>query len=618
MASRKSSSSDIPGPSRLLQGILGSKANPGYNRMKVWRELNMPASCFDLLKPNTFSLPEKLLKHSAKLKPLRGPNERKGKKNVKSKFPFWVELKLISRISLILEVKSYTVIRKEREEFRKKLVALIISSEEEVAKDDGSFPDAQEKEIMRYYYYIKHGIDTIHVAPLDKRVLTRVFKLIPRKLTRWNEVLETLTVEIKEDYVTAVKKAVIDFVLGDALAKNINQMEVTEHRKELKEMSTKFHHRFEENRVKIKRNLFAINPCLSQVLEIWYTNFQGVQYVDMKTIIARGQAYDLNDFTSTIMRQIDNAKVMLQEKWFGSVQTIISKASKKNLIPETTKPRLLKRFYNSVAALMTQQLQDMCIRSLSAYTEYVCDVGKTNQGFRLTILLEDEDTLSFMPPFNKFRLELLKLVEAIVKAGTAFPRIESKVYIDTQTTEEFLKPAIPADYIEECRTRIHEVLEEQRIGPELRMQDLDDYMDLMNGKNVDEIEKFIKSKPKFEEYCELIEDYKAVEHEIAQKVCGVVTMGFYEFHREGLIDTLESLASFMQQELITKVTADQQNAMSKMTAEYEQISAKLLATPKDTKALMNLKLYAAKTETVTITEMENQLRLVRNFLLVLG
>jgi dynein heavy chain, axonemal len=386
---------------------------------------------------------------------------------------------------------------------------------------------------------------------------------------------------------------------------------VSQFRQELKEMSMKWRHRYEENRLKIKRNLFAINPCLSQILEIWYTTFKGMCYVDMEKIIERGQAYDLTEFTATITRQIEDAKVMLQEKWFGAIQSIISRASKKKLVPETTKPRLLKRFYNSVAALMTQHLQDMCIRSLSSYTDYICDVGKSNQGFRLTILLEDEDTLSFTPPFNKFRLELLKMIDGIAKAGNAFPRIESKVYIDSQPNEEFLKPAIPFDIVENCRVRIHEVLEEQRIGPELRMQDFDDYMDLMNGKNVDEIEKFIKGKPKFEEYCELIEHYKGIEHEIARKVSGVVTMEFYEFHREGLIDTLESLAHFMQHELIMKVTADQQNAMSKMTAEYEDISSKLLATPRDTKTLMELKAYAVKTEDDTIPAMENQLRSVR-------
>lgn len=455
------------------------------------------------------------------------------------------------------------------------------------------------------------------MAPLDKRVLNRVLKLVPRKLTKWTDLLESITVEMKEDYITAVKKAVIDFVLGDALTKNINKQEVSQNRQELKEMSMKWRHRFEENRKKIKRNLFAINPCLSQILEIWYTTFKDICYVDMKKIIERTQAYDLNEFTATITRQIEEAKVMLQEKWFGAIQNIISRMSKKKLVPETTKPRLLKRFYNSVAALMTQHLQDMCIRSLKAYTDYVCDVGKTNQGFRLTILLEDEDTLSFTPPFPKFRFELLKMIDFIVKAGNSFPRIESSLHMDSLGTEEFLKPAIPFDIIDRCKSSIHSVLEEQRIGPELRMQDFDDYTDLMNGKNVDEIEKFIKSKPKFEEYCELIQQYKAIEHEIARKVFGVVTMGFYEFHREGLIDTLESLARFMQQELIAKVTADQQNAMSKMTAEYEHISAKLLSTPKDTKTLMELKEYAAMTEGETIPGMENQLRLVSPFIFIL-
>lgn len=48
----------------------------------------MPESCLDMLKPNVFSLPDKLLRHSAKLKPLRGPHERKSKKGVKSELSF--------------------------------------------------------------------------------------------------------------------------------------------------------------------------------------------------------------------------------------------------------------------------------------------------------------------------------------------------------------------------------------------------------------------------------------------------------------------------------------------------------------------------------------------------
>lgn len=82
---KKSSITDIPGPSRLLRTALNRRANAEHNSKKIWHDLNMPASCYDLLKPNIFSLPEKLLRHSSKLSSIHGPNQKsKHKKGVKS------------------------------------------------------------------------------------------------------------------------------------------------------------------------------------------------------------------------------------------------------------------------------------------------------------------------------------------------------------------------------------------------------------------------------------------------------------------------------------------------------------------------------------------------------
>ena len=43
------------------------------------------------------------------------------------------------------------------------------------------------------------------------------------------------------------------------------------------------------------------------------------------------------------------------------------------------------------------------------------------------------------------------------------------------------------EYIEDCKNKVHELLVDQRIGPELRIQDFDDYIDLINGKVSKEI-----------------------------------------------------------------------------------------------------------------------------------
>lgn len=519
-----------------------------------------------------------------------------------------------------IERKSYTEVRKEREEFRKRLIDLIISKDEEYANDDDTFPNAHERETMRYYYYIKHGIDTAHVAPIDKKVLNRILALIPKNLQKYQEMLKNITEEMKLDYNLAVKKAVIDFVLGDALFRYVKKDEMTQARQEVREMTLKWKHRYDENRRQLKRNLFAINRCLAQILEIWHTTFKGIEFVDLEALISKGAAYDLSEFTSTVSRMIEDAKNMLNEKWYGAIQGILVKGIKRKIVPDQTKPRLLKRFHNSVAALMTQQLQDMCIRSLYTYTDYICDIGNKNQGFRLTILLENEDTLTFIPSFSKFSTEIIRMIDTIVRASKIFPRIEIKMYPDGVNDMDncMLKPDIPEQIITECKEKIHLMLEEQRIGPELRMQDFDKYMSLMNGEDIDVISSFMKQKASFEEYCELIQKYKEIESEISREVYGVISMQFYDFHREGLIDTLEGLAKFMQQELLQKMITEQQNSCVKLAHEYESISAKILSIPKDTAELMELKAYAAKTEDTTIPQMEERLRLVMSLSLVIS
>lgn len=159
------------------------------------------------------------------------------------------------------------------------------------------------------------------------------------------------------------------------------------------------------------------------------------------------------------------------------------------------------------------------------------------------------------------------------------------------------------------------MLEEQRIGPELRLQDFDNFMTLMNGRDSEKIIKFMKSKPPFEEYCLLIDHYKAVQTDIVQCVWGVVSMGLYEFHREGLIETLEVLARFMQTELVDRMVADQQTDMAQIQAEYEEMAKTALTVPIDTAALMASKAFVSKAEYITIPQMEDRLRVVSSNML---
>lgn len=54
------------------------------------------------------------------------------------------------------------------------MVNLIVSTDGEHEINPHEIPSAEEREMLRYYYYVKHGVDTVHVAPLDEKVLSRV------------------------------------------------------------------------------------------------------------------------------------------------------------------------------------------------------------------------------------------------------------------------------------------------------------------------------------------------------------------------------------------------------------------------------------------------------------
>lgn len=66
---------------------------------------------------------------------------------------------------------------------------------------------------------------------------------------------------------------------------------------------------------------------------------------------------------------------MLLEKWYGEIQDILIRGNKRRLLPDVRKPKMLGRFYNCVAALMTQQLEDLCIKSIEGYVNFMYDYG---------------------------------------------------------------------------------------------------------------------------------------------------------------------------------------------------------------------------------------------------
>lgn len=108
--------------------------------------------------------------------------------------------------------------------------------------------------------------------------------------------MQEIMSEINSEYSMAVKKAIVDFALGNSFDKEKMVVIITNERTEVKNLTFRYTHRFIENKKRITKYLFAYNFCLAQILDMWNTKFKGIILVDTKLLAEQREAYDLSDF----------------------------------------------------------------------------------------------------------------------------------------------------------------------------------------------------------------------------------------------------------------------------------------------------------------------------------
>ncbi|XP_039266483.2 dynein axonemal heavy chain 7-like isoform X2 [Styela clava] len=509
--------------------------------------------------------------------------------------------------------------KKSREAFRSSLVNIIMQKEEKsrppsatssLSQRPGS-PTSAEKDILRYYYYIHNGIDTEHVAPMEDMWLDHVMQMVPKRLKHLSDSIETLSDEMREDYLLSVKKAIVDFVLRDPREKEEAAPELPPHREELEVVPKPWHRSFVSAANSTKDKLNVTNPTMLAVLDLWHVSFGKLRLIDIEEFHKKEDSMELQTFQSLVLRHIEAAKDKLLKKWFPEVQNIYYQGNKRKQVPSNHNEAKLQSFFNCAATLMTQQLQSLALLSIDDYTSLICQPPTSirayeHSGFIIRLVLDDT-TIKFEPDFPDFELVIVNVFDVMIKAVSIVPRVETKLYSEWSGSNTTLKPVILDEIMSVVKAQVRAVIAKESEAPKEHLKLYDKYHFLINKQAEDDVVEFLSKDRSFDDYIREVTKFQKLAEDITFNSRKVLRLGMFELHCDELIGSLAKRAENMANKMLTTMSKKHQEENQVLCKEFEDIANKALTTPANTEELVELKEYVAKVRTTDMLELEKKL-----------
>ncbi|XP_015440426.1 PREDICTED: LOW QUALITY PROTEIN: dynein heavy chain 7, axonemal [Dufourea novaeangliae] len=439
-----------------------------------------------------------------------------------------------------------------------------------------------DQDINRYYNYISNGVDTVHTAEIHDDVLEKILNSVPYCLRdRFNYCTEDLLIEIKDTYTLNIKKAILEFALQDPLQESPQEAQQSE-------LLSSLVGQVRERSVTLQRDLYLINPCMKMTLDRWIRIFRDFRLIDVKKLATHKGSWGLQEYESTVYRQIERGKVTLQKSWYSGIQDIFLVNNRKNLVPSPLKRTQFGRFFGCVAKIMEAQLLSLCKSSIKDFMNLIVRGQPARCEFHVDIIIVDKKP-DFQPTFDAFKHVLCGILNGICKAVAEFNTLETQLYLDWSGPLELLRPKIDHSIVEAQKQRIIRLIDREKIIPTKILAALEVHKHFYNNDEYQTVERFVNDESKtLPEYEGMMNRYRALMANIPLQIERTVFTGLFKVSRQIFIETIVGNIEQIQGLLTNTLVKRYQLTAIRMTGEYESIAERALSTPADTSELMDL------------------------------
>ncbi|GFR45764.1 hypothetical protein Agub_g7181 [Astrephomene gubernaculifera] len=490
--------------------------------------------------------------------------------------------------------------------------------------------------ILRYHYYVEAGVDPRHVAPFREEWAGNSLGMVPPappygvSQQYYDALLRSSLEEIHAEYVTAMKRTMVDYVISSPVERHRLNLQALEPLLAIptptqeswravvdRVLLPSWHADVDTARAEVAWTLQTLSANALELSRLWHSSrFSSALLVDVRSPdflaslpILADKFYDQQ---TEVMEQVKN---QLWTSWAPKSLEVF------NRLPPVFINGDADAYYRSVATLQSNQLRGLVQRSLDSYVELFekhqprDEVDPQQDRLMWSVppvfvldLVEIDGKPSYKPTFQECEDHVRTILDNLVLAVTGLPRVGSNTVGSTSFTPPLpgtlIPPSsstIPTTSLQEesvvvAKKAVLHVMERNSLAPKRLAAMFEEWMWLIGDEAAAAVRAFCERQPEpsLTEFQAEIDRLRAAADAVRVICTDDVRTGIYVVRCRAFKDLLASSAEQLIYQLLEYLRNTVRNTNIKIHEEYQIMTGEVGKISNTAEELLALKKYITK------------------------